>query len=37
MSEREIERVLQECENEEEVENATEEYLTFWDDTCDDF
>lgn len=37
MSEREIERILQECDNEEEVENATEEYLTFWDDTCDDF
>lgn len=29
MSEREIERVLQECENEEEVEKAIEEYLTF--------
>lgn len=27
MSEREIERILQECDNEEEVENATEEYL----------
>lgn len=27
MSEREIERVLQECENEEEVEKAIEEYL----------
>ena len=37
MSEREIERILQECDNEEEVEKATEEYLTFWDDTCDDF
>lgn len=37
MSEREIERILQECNNEEEVEKATEEYLTFWDDTCDDF
>ena len=37
MSEREIERLLQECDNEEEVEKATEEYLTFWDDACDDF
>ena len=27
MSEREIERVLQECDNEEEVEKAIEEYL----------
>lgn len=27
MSEREIERILQECDNEEEVEKATEEYL----------
>lgn len=29
MSEREIERILQECDNEEEVEKAIEEYLTF--------
>lgn len=27
MSEREIERILQECNNEEEVEKAIEEYL----------
>lgn len=27
MSEREIERILQKCDNEEEVENAIEEYL----------
>jgi len=27
MSEREIERILQECDNEEEVEKAIEEYL----------
>ena len=27
MSEREIERILQECVNEEEVEKAIEEYL----------
>lgn len=27
MSEREIERTLQECDNEEEVEKAIEEYL----------
>ena len=29
MSEREIERILQKCDNEEEVDKATEEYLTF--------
>lgn len=29
MSEREIERILQECDNEEEVEKAIMEYLTF--------
>ena len=27
MSEREIERILQECDNEEEVEKTIEEYL----------
>lgn len=27
MSEREIERILQKCDNEEEVEKAIEEYL----------
>ena len=27
MSEREIERIIQECDNEEEVEKAIEEYL----------
>lgn len=27
MSEREIERILQECDNEEEAEKAIEEYL----------
>ena len=37
MSEREIERILQKCDSEEEVEKATEEYLTFLDDVCDDF
>lgn len=30
-------RSSQECDNEEEAEKAIEEYLTFWDDTCDDF
>ena len=30
MSEREIERILQECDNEEKVEKAIEEYLKRW-------